>query len=167
MINQLDAAFNFQQTALRLRAQRQELLSANIANADTPNFKARDMDFAAAMQAAVSPQSTVGGRSSSLAAAPSGGLGPLPLAPVMGGSLGPLPLAMSSAQHRPLDAANAPAVASNGLIQYRNVLQGSVDNNTVDMDIERAQFADNAVRYEASLTMLNGQIKKLMSAIQG
>ncbi|WP_193726071.1 flagellar basal body rod protein FlgB [Pseudomethylobacillus aquaticus] len=166
MINQLDAAFNFQQTALRLRAQRQELLSANIANADTPNFKARDMDFAAAMQAALNPQATAGGRSSSLAAAPSGGLGPLPLAPVMGGSLGPLPLAMSSAQHRPLDAANAPAV-SHGLIQYRNVLQGSVDNNTVDMDIERAQFADNAVRYEASLTMLNGQIKKLMSAIQG
>jgi flagellar basal-body rod protein FlgB len=46
-------------------------------------------------------------------------------------------------------------------------MQGSVDGNTVDMDVERNQFADNAVRYEASIVMLNGQLKKLISAIQG
>lgn len=40
----------FHGKALILRAQRAEILSANIANADTPNYKARDLDFKAAMQ---------------------------------------------------------------------------------------------------------------------
>jgi flagellar basal-body rod protein FlgB len=38
--------------ALRFRAQRNEVLSSNIANADTPNYKARDLDFAAALRSA-------------------------------------------------------------------------------------------------------------------
>ena len=45
MVSKLDDALRFQQTALSLRASRQELLASNIANADTPNFKARDLDF--------------------------------------------------------------------------------------------------------------------------
>ncbi|PIY03491.1 MAG: flagellar basal body rod protein FlgB, partial [Gallionellales bacterium CG_4_10_14_3_um_filter_54_96] len=53
MINKLDAALQFHQTALSLRGARQELLAANIANADTPNYKARDVDFASALQNAV------------------------------------------------------------------------------------------------------------------
>jgi flagellar basal-body rod protein FlgB len=47
------------------------------------------------------------------------------------------------------------------------VIQGSVDGNTVDMDVERNQFADNAIRYEASIIMINGQLKKMLAAIQG
>jgi flagellar basal-body rod protein FlgB len=54
-----------------------------------------------------------------------------------------------------------------GGVQYRQEMQGSVDGNTVDMDVERNQFTDNAVRYEASLVMLNGQLKRMLSAIQG
>lgn len=57
---QLDNALRFHQTALNLRAQRQEVLSANIANADTPNFKARDMDFGAALGSAMSGRPGVG-----------------------------------------------------------------------------------------------------------
>lgn len=38
--------------ALKVRAQRNELLSANIANADTPGYKARDLDFDAALKVA-------------------------------------------------------------------------------------------------------------------
>ena len=53
MLNRLDEALSFHQNALRIRGQRQELIAANIANADTPNFKARDIDFKAAMQSAV------------------------------------------------------------------------------------------------------------------
>jgi len=45
MLDKLDAALRFQQEALNLRAQRQEILAANIANADTPGFQARDIDF--------------------------------------------------------------------------------------------------------------------------
>src|SRR5258706_93231 len=47
MAGKLDDYLNFNQTALSLRANRQQLLASNIANADTPNFKARDIDFAA------------------------------------------------------------------------------------------------------------------------
>lgn len=45
--------------------------------------------------------------------------------------------------------------------------QPSLDGNSVDLDAERAHFADNALRYEFALQALNGQIKKLLSAIQG
>jgi flagellar basal-body rod protein FlgB len=42
-----------------------------------------------------------------------------------------------------------------------------MDGNTVDMDVEQARFADNSVRYEASLKFINGQISTLLSAIKG
>ncbi len=53
MIDRLDAEFNFLQNSLNLRQQRMELLSTNIANADTPNYKARDFDFRQALEKAV------------------------------------------------------------------------------------------------------------------
>ena len=52
-------------------------------------------------------------------------------------------------------------------LQYRVPVQAGVDGNTVEMDVERAQFADNALHYEASLTLLGMEIKKMLSAIQG
>ena len=45
-------ALQHNEQALKLRAQRNQVLAANIANADTPNFKARDIDFKAALAAA-------------------------------------------------------------------------------------------------------------------
>ncbi|TKI08299.1 flagellar basal body rod protein FlgB [Martelella alba] len=53
MLDKLDAALRFQQEALNLRAQRQEILAANIANADTPGYQARDIDFASELQKAL------------------------------------------------------------------------------------------------------------------
>lgn len=50
MLDKLDAALRFQQEALNLRAQRQEVLAANIANADTPGYQARDIDFASELK---------------------------------------------------------------------------------------------------------------------
>jgi flagellar basal-body rod protein FlgB len=47
------------------------------------------------------------------------------------------------------------------------VQQGSVDGNSVDMDTERAQFTDNAVHYQTSLTVLSHEIKMMLAAIQG
>ena len=46
----LDRALGIHPQALMLRAQRAQLLAGNIANADTPNYKARDIDFRAALQ---------------------------------------------------------------------------------------------------------------------
>jgi len=48
-------------TALVLREQRLQLLSANIANADTPNYKAQDLDFNNALHAALQPGAAAGG----------------------------------------------------------------------------------------------------------
>lgn len=48
-------------TALALREQRLQLLAANIANADTPGFRAKDFDFTQALNAAMAPTASVGG----------------------------------------------------------------------------------------------------------
>ncbi|MFX7878589.1 flagellar basal body rod protein FlgB, partial [Acinetobacter baumannii] len=46
MVSKLDDYFRFNEMALNLRSQRQQVLASNIANADTPNYKARDVNFA-------------------------------------------------------------------------------------------------------------------------
>ncbi len=56
MLSKIDQDLAFVQTALNLRAKRQEVLSANIANADTPNYKARDLDFTSALKSAMGAQ---------------------------------------------------------------------------------------------------------------
>ncbi|MFN7085441.1 MAG: flagellar basal body rod protein FlgB [Burkholderiales bacterium] len=135
MVSKLDQLLHFHQTALNLRTQRQQILAGNIANADVPQFKARDIDFSKALQSALSQG---GARAEAVLAATS----PRHLAPVAG-------------------SGNAPD------LQYRVPHQDSVDGNTVDMDVERAQFADNTVHVEANLMFLSSQIKTMLAAIQG
>ena len=53
MVGKISSALDFQQAALSLRARRQQVLAGNIANADTPNYKARDFDFSTALKNAV------------------------------------------------------------------------------------------------------------------
>ena len=96
--------------ALDLRAQRQQVLASNIANADTPYYKARDFDFRAAFAEAMGRQAA-GGH--------------LPLARTHGWHL---------SQAAWLEGVN---------LQYRTEYQSAVDGNTGDMDVERAQIADN------------------------
>jgi len=103
--------------ALSLEAQRTEVLAANLANVDTPNYKARDLDFKAALAAA--------------------------------GNSG--------------DA----TVAGQAQLKYRVPLAPSLDGNTVDEQLEQAAFAENGVRYQATLTLLNGKLRALMTAITG
>lgn len=139
-MNKLDAALSFHQNALRVRSQRQEVIAANIANADTPNYKARDIDFKSAMQNAMQGAQTLGSVSNGLSTTSGGHMH------ATGGS-------------------NSAAGPNEPL--FRPIIQGSVDGNSVDMDVERNQFVDNGIRYEASLTMINGQIKKMLTAITG
>lgn len=133
MINQIDNELGFHQRALSLRAYRQQVLASNIANADTPHYKARDLDFKASLQGA------------------------------MGGRGGQLDLVRSAPRHLPA-AGNAPAGAR---LLYRTETQSSVDGNTVDMDVERAAFAENAVQYEAGITFVNQMLRHIQSALQG
>ncbi|OGT04045.1 MAG: flagellar basal-body rod protein FlgB [Gallionellales bacterium RBG_16_57_15] len=134
MVNKLDEALRFQQTALSLRAARQELLASNIANADTPNYKARDVNFASVLQNALAGTSTA------------------------------LPIAQTSAAHLEGNSENSILGAP---VMYRKPVQPSADGNTVDMDVERAQFADNALRYEASVKFVSERFKSILTAIQG
>ncbi len=134
MIDKLDASLRFQQEALNLRARRQEVLAANIAHADTPNFKARDFDFNSALAQAVER----GQRSQSM------------------------PMAATASGH----LAAAPGSAADAALLYRTPAQASVDGNTVEMDVERVNFADNAMRYEANLAVLGSKIKTLLAAVQ-
>lgn len=53
MADRLDNALRFHQTALNVRAYRQQVIASNIANADTPNYKARDIDFREALNGAL------------------------------------------------------------------------------------------------------------------
>ena len=134
MLNRLDDMLNFHTQALRTREQRQQVLASNIANADTPNYKARDLDFKATLQSALAGSGNTGG----------------------------LSVATTALGH----IAGKPGLTDAGLL-YRTPAQGSVDGNTVDMDAERAAFADNAVHYEFNLTRISQQIKSMLAAIQG
>jgi flagellar basal-body rod protein FlgB len=133
MIESLDKLFQFHQNALNVRAFRQQLLASNIANADTPGYKARDIDFAAALSAATS-----------------------------GSAVSAVPLRTTSDRHLGGVAGDEPAP-----VLYRSAQQPSIDGNTVDMDVERNRFAENAVHYDANLTFLNSQIKLMLAALQG
>ncbi len=134
MIDRLTQGLDFNANALLLRAERTRVLASNIANADTPNYKARDFDFRSALAQATGAQ--------------------------VAGVVAP---AQTAAGH--MSAAAGPNGAP--ALLYRAPLQTALDGNTVDMDMERAAFADNTLRYEASLRFINGQIRTLMSAING
>lgn len=127
----LDNVFGLSEPSLLLRGERAGVLAANLANADTPNFKARDLDFAA----------------------------------VLGGQAGPAPLPLAATQAGHIKAA-ADALASASL-RYRIPFQPSLDGNTVEAPVEQAAFAENAVRYQASLMFINRRIASIESALTG
>ena len=139
MLGKLDDYMRFNEAALNLRSQRQSVLASNIANADTPNYKARDVDFGSALKLALD-------KSSPSAAAS---------------------LKTTATKHYPNPPQDGSTMADGTPLLYRGVVQGAVDGNTVDMDIERNQFTDNAIRYEAAINAINGQIKSMMAAITG
>jgi flagellar basal-body rod protein FlgB len=114
---------------LSLYGERSGLIAANIANADTPGYKARDIDFRSLL-------SKAGGESMAMRTTHAGHLG------------------------------GASTVSSPELL-YRMPAQPSVDGNTVDTQVEQAEFAENAVRYQSTLTFLNGKFKGLKLAIKG
>ena len=142
MLSRLDDMLQFHQQALGVRGTRQQLLASNIANADTPDYKARDFDFKSALQGVLA-------RNNVTAETPQASV-----------------LATTAPNHLTGSAAGGAAPNDVALL-YRTQQQGSVDGNTVDMDTERAAFADNAIHYEANLTLLNHQIKTMMAALQG
>lgn len=128
-----DAALGIHPQALLVRTKRAEVLANNIANADTPNYKARDIDFRAV-----------------LAAQSAHDVAPVKLDVRQGGH--------QSGLINPDMAAE---------LLYRNPTQPSIDGNTVDMQREQAEYAQNAMAFQASFIFLNRKFSGLMSAIKG
>jgi len=102
-----DPLFGISGHALQLRQERLGLLASNIANAATPGFKARDLDFRAALDGA-------------------------------------------------RDA-----------VRYRVPVQSSLDGNSVELSVEQAEFAENAVQYRTTLSFINGRVGTIMAALKG
>ena len=110
------------------------MLANNIANADTPNYKARDLDFASVLAKQNSKFS--------------------------GQSFG---MQRTDSRHITADTLADP----DATLAYREVFQPSIDQNTVDLQIEQSNYAQNAMQFQASFTMLNSKFKGLMNALRG
>lgn len=154
MVSRLDKHLMFNEEALALRSYRQQLLASNIANADTPHYKARDIDFSQKLNEKLG-RAQPGQQPE----------GVLPMTKTSPSHMPPLALEMTSRRHMQLFTETDPAPKKDEPM-YRDVIQGSADGNTVDMDVERNNFADNAIRYQFGVNAVSSQIKGMISAIQ-
>jgi flagellar basal-body rod protein FlgB len=130
----LDSIFGIHEQALFIRERRAQVLSANLANADTPNYKAMDVDFGAALKRAQDGLNSTG-------------------------------LTRTHAQH--FEGHLLGMGSADSTLKYRIPTQNSLDGNTVETDVERAQFTENTLRYQATLEFLNSRIKSIQQAIKG
>ena len=119
---------DFNARVLHARGQRQVLLASNIANADTPGYKALDIDFKEALRSVTRP--TMG-------------------------------LASTSTAHLPIKELPQSTLA---FARYARASQPSLDGNTVDMDRERATFAQNSILYRFAVSNLDDEYKEFKAA---
>jgi len=133
----LDKFFGISQQALKIHSRRAEVLAGNLANVDTPGYKARDIDFKAALQQVKSGMGDVTLRTTNPNHINSAGTSPGRIDDVL------------------------------GEMKYRIPSQPSLDGNTVDSLKEKAAFMENALLYQTNLQFLGGKIKHLKSALKG
>ncbi|MCV6605879.1 MAG: flagellar basal body rod protein FlgB [Porticoccaceae bacterium] len=124
----IDNALDLHAQAIAVRGRRAEILASNLANADTPGYKARDINFSEV------------------------------LAQARGNST----LHTTSERHF-----GSTGGVGGGDIVYRIPNQASLDGNTVETQVEQAQFGENAVRYQASVNFLSGSVRGLLLALKG
>jgi flagellar basal-body rod protein FlgB len=126
----LDKLTSFHHRAVRVRTDRMEVIAGNLANQNTPGYKARDINFKEAMSSARYQQS--------------------------------MHLEKTSDKHI------SGRMVSNTEMGFRVPTQPDTgDGNTVEAQIERNQFLDNGLRYQASLQFLDGKLKGMKKAITG
>lgn len=128
-----DSALGNHEAAFKLRAQRAELLAENMANVDTPNYKAKDLNFRQALARETGEGAQFG-------------------------------MATTHQGHLPVDHGSE---AGHPDVQYRVPNQPSIDGNTVEEQIEHAEYMKNALDFQASFTFLNSKFKGLTSALRG
>ena len=125
---------DFQQLALGLRAYRQQIIASNIANADTPGYKAVDIEFQEALRNAQAAANVP----------------PVSLTTTSGGHLS----GQSTGTQPPIP------------LKYHVPSQGSIDGNTVEMDVERAKFAENTVMHQFAMDRVSGHFKHEIEMLQ-
>jgi len=133
-VSVLDNHFGISAQSVIARSKRAEILASNIVNADTPNYKAKDLDFASILNASSQPE-----------------------------SIKPVSINSNHKNH----IANGLNDSFSLHTKYRVPENASLDGNTVDSHVEKGAFAENAVRYQISLSMLNNKIQGLISTLKG
>jgi flagellar basal-body rod protein FlgB len=147
MVAAIDTGLDFFRQVLSLRAYRQQILSADIANASTPGFKAVDLDFASALKA-TNPQGS--------------GQGLVSAASVNNGRK----WLVDDARQFTIGSAAEPETPAR-FVKYQTDSAVTLDGNSVDLDKEKVTAAENAVQYEAATTFTSQTIRMLMTAING
>ncbi len=133
-MNTLDNYFGLNAQSMLLRSKRAEILASNIINADTPNYKSKDIDFREVLNA---------------------NFDKVLLKPVSFNTTHKSHIAMENGNDFYLQT------------KYRVPEHASLDGNTVDSHVEKSKFAENSVRYQISLSMLNNKIQGLISTLRG
>lgn len=128
----LDNYLAINENALTVRNERLQLIAENIANASTPNFKAKDLDFAKAM-------AKFQGKENNLVA--------------------------TDDQH--IGIPKNFGTSTDDALVYRVPLSPSLDNNTVELSIEQANYGKEAAHYQASLQFLESRISGIRKALRG
>ena len=123
----LSSAFGIHERALGVKSQRMEVIARNIANADTPNYKAQDIDFKAMLKEAKTEYLTA-----------------------------------TNEKH----FAGITDAPDNGM-RYRTPFNSSFDGNTVEMNVEQAQYGKAATDYQATLQFLQDRISGMRKALRG
>ncbi|TYL49383.1 flagellar basal body rod protein FlgB [Marinomonas sp. IMCC 4694] len=123
------SAFAGYDKTLQFRSDRASVLANNIANADTPNFKARDISFDSMLSNESSKLSMVGTNSKHISGHGASG-------------------------------------EPEGLF-FRNATQPSLDGNTVDMQREQAEYAQNSMQFDTSFMLLDRKINGMRKALTG
>jgi flagellar basal-body rod protein FlgB len=130
-----ESALGIHERALQVRGQRASVLANNLANVDTPNYKARDLDFKEILNRKTAET--------------------------------------TQAKHFDLQATNARHIAMSSVLGedadllYRSPQQPSIDGNTVEDQIEHAEYMKNTLAFQASFQFLNSKFQGLKSAIRG
>lgn len=127
-----ESALGIHESALRLRGQRAGILANNLANIDTPNYKARDLDF----KSILNQQST---QQDHFAAQ------------------------MTNERHMSADT----VFGEDPDLLYRTPQQPSIDGNTVEDQIEHAEYMKNSLAFQASFQFLSSKFQGLKTAIRG
>lgn len=136
-----DTGLDFYRSVLELRGIRQQVLSADIANASTPGFKSVDLDFQQALAATLMEQP--------------------------GTAPGTAAMLVSDDGVIASDDEDWASSAAKRATKYQSGLPVALDGNDVDLNFEKMQAAENGLDYEAAVTFTSQIVGMMMTAIKG